>query len=129
MLQFVLNVKKPKNRVILAILTLIFLSVIHACLSLNLPVYTNRGVSFGLYFSGIEWIILATLVLILFFLIKRFSWGLYLVWCGGVINLVNRIVVGHVFDYFNLGFVSNNIADFMIFIGIMLFLFRNDYRD
>jgi len=86
-------------------------------------------VSFGLYFSGIEWIILATLVLILFFLIKRFSWGLYLVWCGGVINLVNRIVVGHVFDYFNLGFVSNNIADFMIFIGIMLFLFRNDYRD
>ncbi len=129
MLQFVLNVKKPKNRVVLAILTLIFLGVIHAYLSLNLPVYTNRGVSFGLYFGGIEWIILATLVLILFFLIKRFSWGLYLVWCGGVINLVNRIVVGHVFDYFNLGFVSNNIADFMIFIGIMLFLFRNDYRD
>lgn len=129
MLQFVLNVKKPKNRVILAILTLIFLGVIHAYLSLNLPVYTNRGVSFGLYFGGIEWIILATLVLILFFLIKRFSWGLYLVWCGGVINLVNRILVGHVFDYFNLGFVSNNIADFMIFIGIMLFLFRNDYRD
>lgn len=124
-----LNVKKPKNRVVLAILTLIFLGVIHAYLSLNLPVYTNRGVSFGLYFGGIEWIILATLVLILFFLIKRFSWGLYLVWCGGVINLVNRIVVGHVFDYFNLGFVSNNIADFMIFIGIMLFLFRNDYRD
>jgi len=121
-------VKELKNKLILPILALFFFGGCHVYLSLNLPVYMNKGVSFGFYFNGIEWIILLILILILFFLIKRFSWGLYMVWCGGVINLVNRVLVGHVFDYFNFELVFNNIADFLIFIGIVLFLFRNEHK-
>jgi len=117
-------VKELKNKFLLAIFILFFFGICHVYLSFRLPVDINRGVSFGLYFRGIEWIVSTILAVILYFLVKKFGWGLYLIWVGGVINLVNRILVGYVFDYFNLGWVSNNVGDFLIFIGIILFIFN-----
>jgi len=128
MLQFVLNVKKPKNRLISAILFFVFFSGVHVFFSLHLAVEKNRGVSFGMYFTGIEWIVFVILCFLGYLLVNNFSWGLYMVWVGGLINTINRLITGYVYDYFNLGLVSNNIADFLIFVGIVLFLFRNEYK-
>lgn len=128
MLQFVLNVKKPRNRLISAVLFFVFFSGVHVFFSLHLPVEKNQGVSFGMYFTGIEWIVFVILCFLGYLLVNNFSWGLYMVWVGGLINTINRLITGYVCDYFNLGLVSNNIADFLIFVGIVLFLFRNEYK-
>ncbi|MGB7538772.1 MAG: signal peptidase II [Anaerolineales bacterium] len=51
--------------------------------------------------------------------------GLSLVWAGGFSNLVDRLVYGQVFDFFNLGFGAvrtgtSNLADVAILAGIPL---------
>ena len=41
---------------------------------------------------------------------------------GGWINLIDRLIFGYVRDYWTLGWVYNNLADWLIQIGIIIFL-------
>jgi lipoprotein signal peptidase len=48
--------------------------------------------------------------------------GISLVMVGGWINLFDRIIFGYVRDYWQLGWVYNNLADWIIQVGVIMFL-------
>jgi signal peptidase II len=95
--------------------------------------HINRGIVFGLNFSLWPVIILSIIflgVIIGLFLRafkrgeKRAIFGLSLLFCGALSNLIDRIVYGGTIDYisfFNYSFV--NLADGMILGGIIILIF------
>jgi lipoprotein signal peptidase len=117
-------VKKRKNFsfLFLELLTLFF-GIVHNVLANTGQVVKNYGISFGI--NGSFFILLSILfVLILSFVFnKTKSFGLGLMLTGGLINLIDRIVLGYVRDYWYLtGQVYNNLADWLIGIGILFCL-------
>jgi lipoprotein signal peptidase len=96
--------------------------LIHCWLSANNVVVKNYGISFG-----IEGWFLIFLNVILVALLTWVWWkndlgGINLIVVGGWINLFDRIIFGHVRDYWQLGSVYNNVADWIIQIGVIIFL-------
>lgn len=93
------------------------LFMIHEFLARVLVVIPNYGISFGLVFERWWMVILGIFVV-------GWCWkkGYWLVAMGGGINLADRIRLGYVRDYWHLPLVGlyNNLADWMIFIGIIL---------
>ncbi|HPT66280.1 MAG TPA: signal peptidase II [Candidatus Woesebacteria bacterium] len=83
----------------------------------------NYGISFGI--NGLFFIVLS-IIFILFFLylsIKK-GGGYWLIFIGGLANLIERIILGYVRDYWNfLGLgLYNNINDWIIGIGVLFCL-------
>ena len=71
----------------------------------------------------ILWIIIITFIL--YQLKKSFNFFLLLVLFGALSNALDRIIRGCVVDYINLPFFpAFNIADVMITIGVILFIFQ-----
>jgi lipoprotein signal peptidase len=83
----------------------------------------NYGISFGL--NGGFFVILSIIFVLLFLgLAIKNGRGYWLIFIGGMANLVERIIFGYVKDYwnfFNLG-VYNNINDWIIGIGVLICL-------
>lgn len=78
----------------------------------------NQSVSFGVKI-GSEWWIWAVYMLLFVWLYRQKIW---LVLAGGVANVVSRIVWGGVVDYFSFyGLFSNNLADWMIAVGVVFY--------
>jgi len=117
-------VKKKKNLNKIATILGIWLGgeLIHYRLSTNLVVVKNYGISFGI--SGRFFIFLNIIFVVLLTIIwwKNNLLGISLVMVGGWINLFDRIIFGHVRDYWQLGSVYNNVADWIIQIGVIIFL-------
>lgn len=90
----------------------------------------NSGVSFG-FFPGIpSWIIGVVLVGLLIYAAKmRELWGrvgLGMIIVGGGGNLVQRIMYGAVVDNWNFfGLFYNNVWDYVIGVGIAVFVISN----
>jgi lipoprotein signal peptidase len=87
---------------------------------------TNYGVSFGLSFPGVlVWSILLLLFLIYWWW-KDKSWGLLLMVFGGVLNLADRLIFGYVRDYWQIPGTNiyNNLNDWLIFVGLIIFLWE-----
>lgn len=84
----------------------------------------NLGVSFGQYFPGMMILIILFCLIIFRFYLKEKNLFLLLVLAGGVVNLIDRIRFGFVRDYWQIGHSSlyNNVNDWLIFLGILLFL-------
>jgi lipoprotein signal peptidase len=120
----VLNVKKKKNLNKIATILGIWLGgeLIHYRLSTNLVVVKNYGISFGI--SGRFFIFLNIIFVVLLTIIwwKNNLLGISLVMVGGWINLFDRIIFGYVRDYWQLGWVYNNLADWIIQVGVIMFL-------
>lgn len=99
-------------------------------LSLGFLIFQNKSGFFifsSAYFLPI--LILAILAFIIFSLyqIKKedkllLLISLSLILGGGLSNLFDRVIRGGVADYFDLKLFKTNLADFLIFIGISLFL-------
>ncbi len=123
MLLFVLNVKDKKNKVrVGAILVFILTMVGDILLARNLDVYRNKGISFGVYFPGINILTIVVWLIVLVKVLVRFDWGLWLVVVGGGVNLGQKLIYGYVADYFKMFGVYNNLADLVIFIGIIWYI-------
>lgn len=75
----------------------------------------------------IEVVTLLLLAGILIKVVKKFDWGLYMVFLGGLINFSDRLFLGFVRDYFNLKVFYNNLADWVIFAGISVYIIKNWY--
>ena len=112
-------------------ITLLFLGIFlgaHNLLANNLSVYENYVFSFGL---GNSWVLLVQIVFILFvlgFYLREKSLSLSLLLVGGLINLIDRLSFTYVRDYWSLGFLVNNIADWIIGIGVLLFLIESLWK-
>lgn len=121
---------------------------------LRLTLVFNRGVSFGILNSDQPTVIHAILpvliVLIIFFLFYIFfslskevdtkaipllKIGFGLIWGGGFGNLIDRLVMGYVTDFIDVGikniwrFYTFNIADSCITIGTILIIIAIVYSD
>jgi len=83
----------------------------------------NYGISFGI---GGDFFILLSVVFVCVFLIlsiKKGGWY-WLIFIGGFLNLIERMIFGYVRDYWNfLGIgLYNNINDWIIGIGVLFCL-------
>jgi len=118
-------VKKKKSLKIVYILACWLIGeVFHHWLSFGGIVVKNYGISFGI--NGWFWIVLniffvAFLTIIWF---KNTLLSIGLVVAGGWINLIDRIIFGYVRDYWQLGWFYNNLADWLIQAGIIIYLLR-----
>lgn len=121
-----LSVKK-KKKLKLACFLLILVSVwlVHSFFSNFFGVEAeNIGVSFG--FGG------KLLIIFSFFLLcwlscfwwKEDYFGLGLILIGGWVNMIDRMVFGYVRDYWKLISVYNNIADWIIGLGVGIFIWN-----
>jgi len=119
----VLNVKKKKKLRLLAfLLVLVFGWLVHSYFSSVFGVLAeNFGVSFG-------WGGKLVTGFSLIFLVVLMGWWwlarpeLFLILVGGWINLVDRLVFGYVRDYWKFISVYNNLADWLIGIGVGWFI-------
>lgn len=118
-----LNVKKKKKLSFVVILSIWLLGeLVHFSLASTNNIIKNYGISFGV--NGGFFIILNIIFVIIltkiWFKNNLLSLGLMLV--GGWINLIDRLIFGYVRDYWTLGWVYNNLADWLIQIGVIIFL-------
>ena len=120
MLQFVLSVKKIKNKGIVVLLP-IMVWLAHSCLVARLGVVQNKGISFGIDLPMTEVFLVIFLAILAREIVKSFKWSIYLVFVGGMINFTDRLLVGFVRDYFKVLFFYNNLADWVIFVGVILY--------
>lgn len=88
----------------------------------------NQGVSFGLAVP--VWLTYLGLGAVVWLLVwdhirlKR-TWqgaGLWLILAGGVMNMVSRVKYGGVVDNWSLLWLSNNLADYLISIGLIIYI-------
>ena len=93
----------------------------HSWLRSILVVYRNKGISLGVYFTGVNLIVGFFLGLVVYQLLKKFDWKLWFIFTGGLINTIERLYFGYVSDYFNFRVVYNNLPDLLIFIGVIWF--------
>lgn len=118
-----LNVKKKKKLKIATTLGFfLIIEGLHCCLSNKGTVIKNYGVSFGV--DGWFFIFLNVFFVIL---LTKYWWkynhfGLNLIVIGGWVNVVDRLFWGYVRDYWKLGIIYNNLADWIIQIGVIIFL-------
>ncbi len=87
----------------------------------------NYGLPFGLDFGKLNFVLLFTagiLLLAYFFQLKKTgrqaSIGLALIVAGAGSNIIDRIFLGYVRDFVNLGVVTINLADAYIVLGLFL---------
>lgn len=122
-----LSVKKKKNLNIwfFLVVGLIF-KLVHNWLCLNGEVVENYGISFGIRGRYFVWLEIFFLLFFIIFICKKKNgyWGVKWLFIGGLINLSDRIFLGYVRDYWKFGLVYNNLADWLIGIGVVFLLFN-----
>lgn len=83
----------------------------------------NYGISFGI--NGIFFTVLnITFVLLFLVLAIKKGRGFWLIFIGGFLNLMERIILGYVRDYWNFLYsgLYNNVNDWIIGIGVLISL-------
>lgn len=126
MLQFVSIVKKKKNKIFLYILPIITF-VCHSLLASLLKVYPNYGVSFGVNLPMQNVLLLILMCILIINLAKNFDVGMYMLLVGALVNFADRLFFAYVRDYFKMLFFYNNLADLLIFAGLIFFGWENFY--
>ena len=95
----------------------------------------NFGVSFGLFDTTPSLVLIIIAMFVVFFIIYLFlnskdtleSWGLFIIICGALANIIDRSINGYVVDfiYFHINqfaWPTFNIADIYISIGIIMII-------
>lgn len=97
--------------------------LVHWWVCTKVSVIKNYGISLS-----IDWVnplflnIVFVLIMRCFFWRKK-SFFLALILIGGLVNLGDRLIFGFVRDYWNFGgFLVNNLNDWLIGVGVLLFL-------
>ena len=119
---------RRKAEFLLVVLGVIFTDQISKSLATSwLTTGCNPGIAFGIGLSGSLgiWLSIAILCLVFYFVLKGqktiSALGLYLIFGGGVSNVVDRLTLGCVRDFIDLGFFpSFNLADSAITIGVLI---------
>lgn len=101
---------------------------------LKFSFFSNQNIALGIPLSGIFLYFLLTVIILLVVLmlvkayrkektVDVFSWTMIL--AGAFSNVFDRFKYGSVVDYFNLSFFTVfNLADAMIFIGVVILVWR-----
>lgn len=86
----------------------------------------NYGISFGQIIPGMLWLQGGVWLMTCWWLLKSKNWRVGLIVVGGGLNLWQRIQWGYVVDYWRIPMtdVYNNINDWLIFGGVVLYLWQ-----
>jgi len=86
----------------------------------------NFGISFGKMLPGVSWWELGVWLLTWVWFLKSKNWRIGLIVLGGGLNLWERYKWGFVVDYWRIPFTNiyNNVNDWLIFIGVGLYLWQ-----
>lgn len=84
----------------------------------------NYGVSFSFNWSNLIFLSIFFVLILGWVFWNSFSWGVVLILIGGISNLIDRIYLGYVRDYWHFGGVVNNINDWIIGCGVILVLIK-----
>lgn len=85
--------------------------------SLPIPVFAMYGI-YVLVLIGMTYYVLRTWIR--FNIIQKYAWAF--VYAGGISNIVERIITGHVKDFIPIANGILNVADFFILTGLLLLL-------
>jgi len=101
----------------------------------------NYGLALSIGFGGKFWEIIfwvlagAVIFLLAYFLYKFifenkpfFFFSFFLLFLGAASNIIDRLKFGYVIDYFNFHFFYNNLADIIIWLGIVIYLIEIWYN-
>jgi len=87
-------------------------------------VFENERMIFGMV-ETTGFLIFATLVIVFLLFLAKGSLGLFLIFLGGVCNLVDRFVYDYVVDYIDVfSLPVFNLADLYISLGVILVFLR-----
>lgn len=84
--------------------------------------FKNYGLSFSWNSPMVLFLNFIFVVFLCFWFFKKRFNSLALILIGGLVNLSDRLFLGYVRDYWTFGPLVNNLADWLIGIGILLFL-------
>lgn len=89
-------------------------------------VVANYGVSFGIDIPGLTLASVLLLIFLAYWWWKEKSWPLMVVFVGGLLNLMDRLMFGFVRDYWKIPGTGlyNNINDWLIFVGLVIYLYQ-----
>jgi signal peptidase II len=92
----------------------------------------NQGISFGLWQGISVWVLLLLWIGLFVYALKmRELWGRVgagLLLLGGAGNIISRVVYGGVVDNLNFfGLFYNNVWDYLIFIGVIVYVWKNTF--
>ncbi|OGE77773.1 MAG: hypothetical protein A2751_01820 [Candidatus Doudnabacteria bacterium RIFCSPHIGHO2_01_FULL_46_14] len=95
----------------------------------NYRIVKNSGLPFAINLPGFFDLYFVTLCLVVFislylFYFRKTSMGFALILGGAFSNLFDRIYFGYVRDFIDIGFATLNLADIMIWVGVLL-LFKS----
>jgi lipoprotein signal peptidase len=123
-------VKKKANlkRLILLGLEIVGGWLVHNFLASRGEVIKNYGVSFGINLGVFSFLSIIFVLILLVFWWREKSLFLEIIIVGGTINLIDRLFFGGVSDYWYFFGVYNNLADWLIGIGIGLFLIKSLWK-
>ncbi len=107
------------------VVVLFFLDLLLKWMAVRLPAQAggdyaviNQGISLGIEMWS-EWLFWILIAVVFIWLYRNKMW---LILAGGAANALSRIVWGGVVDYWNfLGLFYNNLADYMIVAGLLLY--------
>lgn len=118
------SVKKKRNfNLKWSVLVLLVGLIIHNLLSSGVFLTRNYGLSLSLNSPKVLFLNIIFVLFLMIWSFKSCFWGLRIVLIGGIINLSDRFFLGYVRDYWSFGWgVVNNLADWLIGIGVLLFL-------
>jgi signal peptidase II len=93
----------------------------------NLALSISRGGKFG---EIIFWILASIIIFLLVYLlindVRKSHYSLFIIHysliIGSASNLLDRLKFGYVIDYFNFYFFYNNLADIVIWLGVVIYL-------
>ena len=94
----------------------------------------NPGIGFGLPVPNFLIILLTLIILavVVYLFLKSQNkisdWALALIFTGAVSNLIDRLIFGHVLDYFLLFTSLINLGDFFIVSGFVIYLVRTSSK-
>ena len=93
----------------------------------------NSGLPFGItspgFFSlAVIAVLLAVFVILYFRFFRPVSFGFALITAGALSNLIDRVHFGYVRDFINIGMATMNLADVMIWGGIIILILKSETR-
>lgn len=115
---------KEKEKLSFSLFFLVFIVAIlsHSFLSENNVLFKNYVLSFSLNSSNVLLLNIVFIFCLGFLFFKNRTRSLGLILIGGLVNLSDRLFLGYVRDYWTFGSLVNNMADWLIGIGLLLFL-------
>lgn len=94
----------------------------HYLISNRLLVTKNYGMSLSINWINPLFLNIFFVLIIGWFYFKKESYFLVLILIGGLVNMIDRLIFGFVKDYWSFsGMVVNNLNDWLIGFGVLLF--------